>query len=108
MVEKGELSREYCTECGSRKTLPLSAKSPHIFIISLHALISDFLSHSMSEAQLDFVFDEMLPKKLKDMTLVDVGSRLGAVLYYVLILHSSLFLFSSPSLIFTLSGAYFH
>lgn len=57
------MSRNYCMSCGSRKTAPL-----------------DFISHSFSLVELKFLFQKMLPD-LSGKTLVDVGSRLGAVLY---------------------------
>ena len=42
----------------------------------------DFISHSASLQQLKFIFQQALPD-LRDKTLVDVGSRLGVVLYGV-------------------------
>ncbi|XP_072284529.1 uncharacterized protein [Pyxicephalus adspersus] len=63
LCEEGKMSRNYCTSCGSRQTAPI-----------------DFISHSFSVAELKFLFQQMLPD-LSGKTLVDVGSRLGAVLY---------------------------
>lgn len=45
-------------------------------------LFTDFISHSFSLVELKFLFQKMLPD-LSGKTLVDVGSRLGAVLYAV-------------------------
>ncbi|XP_018422551.1 PREDICTED: uncharacterized protein LOC108795757 [Nanorana parkeri] len=63
LCEEGKMSRNYCMSCGSRKTAPI-----------------DFISHSFSVVDLKFLFQQMLPD-LSGKTLVDVGSRLGAVLY---------------------------
>lgn len=63
LCEDGAMSRTYCLSCGSYRTAPL-----------------DFLSHSFSVAELHFLFQNVLPD-LRGQTLVDVGSRLGAVLY---------------------------
>ncbi|XP_053553738.1 uncharacterized protein LOC128645031 [Bombina bombina] len=63
LCDEGKMSRNYCLSCGSRKTAPL-----------------EFLSHSFSLAELKFLFHHALPD-LTGKTLVDVGSRLGAVLY---------------------------
>lgn len=43
---------------------------------------TDFISHSFSIPELQFLFEKVLPD-LSGRTLVDVGSRLGAVLYAV-------------------------
>ncbi|XP_034431685.1 uncharacterized protein zgc:109986 isoform X1 [Hippoglossus hippoglossus] len=63
LCEEGTMSRTYCLTCGSQRTAPL-----------------DFISHSFSVAELQFLFQNVLPD-LSGRTLVDVGSRLGAVLY---------------------------
>lgn len=39
------------------------------------------ISHSLSVAQLQFIFQQLLPQDLSDTTVLDVGSRLGAVLF---------------------------
>lgn len=51
----------------------------YIFIILV------YLSHSMSRDGLLFIFKVLLPT-LKNKTILDIGSRLGAVLYGVKIL----------------------
>ncbi|XP_078134189.1 uncharacterized protein LOC144535532 isoform X1 [Sander vitreus] len=61
--EDGTMSRSYCLSCGSHRTAPL-----------------DFISHSFSISELHFLFENVLPD-LSGRLLVDVGSRLGAVLY---------------------------
>ncbi|KAF7201223.1 uncharacterized protein zgc:109986 isoform X2 [Nothobranchius furzeri] len=66
LCEEGTMSRNYCLSCGSIRTAPL-----------------DFISHSFSASELQFLFQNVLPD-LTGRTLVDVGSRLGAVLYGVL------------------------
>ncbi|XP_075699796.1 uncharacterized protein LOC142664529 isoform X3 [Rhinoderma darwinii] len=63
LCEEGKMSRNYCMSCGSTKTAPI-----------------DFLSHSFSILELKFLFHHALPD-LSGKTLLDVGSRLGAVLY---------------------------
>ncbi|KAK5887075.1 hypothetical protein CesoFtcFv8_018044 [Champsocephalus esox] len=63
LCDEGSLSRSYCLSCGSTRTAPL-----------------DFLSHSFSIPELHFLFESVLPD-LSGRVLVDVGSRLGAVLY---------------------------
>uniref|UniRef100_A0A3Q2W656 Zgc:109986 n=1 Tax=Haplochromis burtoni TaxID=8153 RepID=A0A3Q2W656_HAPBU len=65
LCERGLMSRNYCLSCGSHRTAPL-----------------DFISHSFSVTELRFLFQHVLPD-LSGRTLVDVGSRLGAVLYGV-------------------------
>lgn len=44
--------------------------------------IPDFISHSASLQQLKFIFQQALPD-MRGKTLVDVGSRLGVMLYGV-------------------------
>ncbi|XP_053290571.1 uncharacterized protein zgc:109986 [Pleuronectes platessa] len=63
LCEEGTMSRTFCLACGSQRTAPL-----------------DFISHSFSVSELQFLFQNVLPD-LSGRTLVDVGSRLGAVLY---------------------------
>ncbi|XP_076013141.1 uncharacterized protein LOC143005671 isoform X2 [Genypterus blacodes] len=63
LCETGAMSRSYCLDCGSLRSAPL-----------------DFLSHSFSVAELQFLFQNVLPD-LTGRRLLDVGSRLGAVLY---------------------------
>ncbi|KAJ4919357.1 hypothetical protein JOQ06_000772, partial [Pogonophryne albipinna] len=55
LCDEGSLSRSYCLSCGSTRTAPL---------------------------ELHFLFESVLPD-LSGRVLVDVGSRLGAVLYGV-------------------------
>lgn len=56
----------------------------NIFIILV------FLSHSMSQDGLYFIFKVLLPT-LENKTVLDVGSRLGAVLYGVRILFKNMY-----------------
>ncbi|XP_038045939.1 uncharacterized protein LOC119720352 [Patiria miniata] len=63
MCDEGMLSRNYCMDCGSHHTAPLN-----------------FVSHSASLLQLKFMFQKALPD-LAGKTVVDIGSRLGPVLY---------------------------
>lgn len=67
LCDEGKMSHTYCKECGSHNTAPLT-----------------FISHSMSLLQLRFLFESALSSLLSNLNnkcLVDVGSRLGAVLY---------------------------
>ena len=43
---------------------------------------TDLISHSMSREEIKFIFSDLLPD-LTGKTVVDIGSRLGAVLYGV-------------------------
>ncbi|XP_011861851.1 PREDICTED: uncharacterized protein LOC105558657 isoform X2 [Vollenhovia emeryi] len=63
LVDNNQLQRYYCTDCGSRSIKPLI-----------------LLSHSMSHEGLVFIFKVLLPS-LKNKTVLDIGSRLGPVLY---------------------------
>ncbi|KAK7504953.1 hypothetical protein BaRGS_00003981 [Batillaria attramentaria] len=63
LCEEGKLSRNYCAKCGSHDTRPLTV-----------------ITHSSSVPQLKFIFQHVLPS-LHNKTLLDVGSRTGAVLY---------------------------
>jgi hypothetical protein len=72
LCEAGKLARSYCTSCGSRNIKDLN-----------------FISHSFSIRELEFVFKdalrgvllEVLGLGLDKCCVVDVGSRLGSVLY---------------------------
>jgi len=55
-------------------------------------LKQDFISHSASMMELKFIFEEALVGKLDGKTLVDIGSRLGCVLFAVPSLRFSFFL----------------
>nr|XP_045010918.1 uncharacterized protein LOC101613092 isoform X2 [Jaculus jaculus] len=66
LCEEGKMSRHYCTVCGSHQTASLG-----------------FISHSFSLMELKFIYHHVLPD-LSGKVLVDVGSRLGTVLYGVL------------------------
>ncbi|KAM6969675.1 uncharacterized protein LKV04_018248 [Tautogolabrus adspersus] len=61
--EEGTMSRSFCLSCGSHRTASL-----------------EFISHSFSISELQFLFHNVLPD-LSGRMLVDVGSRLGVVLY---------------------------
>jgi len=63
--EKGLLARDFCTKCGGRDIQPLN-----------------YISHSISDVQARFIFDHILPSDLSHATILDVGSRLGVLLYY--------------------------
>ncbi|XP_058707106.1 uncharacterized protein LOC131585220 [Poecile atricapillus] len=63
LCEEGKMSRSYCTQCGSYKTASL-----------------EFISHSFSLMELKFLYQHVLPD-LTGKVVVDVGSRLGAVLF---------------------------
>ncbi|XP_016844040.1 uncharacterized protein LOC100120613 [Nasonia vitripennis] len=63
LVEDGKMQRNYCKDCGSKNTEPLI-----------------FISHSMSKEAIYHIFNNRLPV-LVDKVVLDIGSRLGAVLY---------------------------
>jgi len=63
LCDEGKLPKSYCLTCGSRNTKSLT-----------------FISHSASQENLAFIFKRMLPN-LKGKHVLDVGSRIGAVLY---------------------------
>ncbi|XP_076406764.1 uncharacterized protein LOC102926838 isoform X2 [Peromyscus maniculatus bairdii] len=63
LCEEGKMSRNFCTVCGSHRTAPLG-----------------FISHSFSLMELKFIYLHVLPD-LSGKLLVDIGSRLGTVLY---------------------------
>ncbi|KAK7913145.1 hypothetical protein WMY93_013356 [Mugilogobius chulae] len=70
MCEDGTFSRNFCLQCGSSRTRELVRTGSR----------PEFLSHSFSVPELRFLFLNVLPD-LSGLVLVDVGSRLGAVLY---------------------------
>jgi len=61
--DKGLLQRYYCKDCSSRNVAPL-----------------EFISHSMSVTEAKFIFTHILPN-MAGKIVVDIGSRLGVVLY---------------------------
>ncbi|XP_054714850.1 uncharacterized protein LOC129224426 [Uloborus diversus] len=63
LVEEGMLSRNYCKSCSSTNIAPIT-----------------FISHSASAQRIEFIFRYLLPD-LRHKVFLDVGSRLGAVLY---------------------------
>jgi len=64
LCKMGSLNRNYCQDCGSRNVIPLN-----------------FISHSASKEQLHFIFGKEVFPDLTGKIVVDVGSRLGNVLY---------------------------
>nr|XP_026493999.1 uncharacterized protein LOC113399147 [Vanessa tameamea] len=64
LVNKGKVKRNFCLDCNSRNIEKLT-----------------FISHSMSRQALQYIFNVLLPNDLESKELMDVGSRLGAVLY---------------------------
>ncbi|XP_074660362.1 uncharacterized protein LOC141912844 isoform X2 [Tubulanus polymorphus] len=63
LCELGKISRNYCQLCGSHQVSPLT-----------------FISHSASLIQVKFIFEYIL-SDLRGKTVIDIGSRLGALLY---------------------------
>eukprot|EP00126_Sphaerothecum_destruens_P010432 Sdes_comp20741_c0_seq4m16606 len=66
LCDEGKLFRSICLDCNSTRIQDIN-----------------FISHSMSSPQLRVVFHKYLPLDLSSSTILDVGSRLGAVLYGV-------------------------
>jgi len=63
LVQEGLLSRSFCQDCGSRNIEDLT-----------------FITHSCSKERLELIFCGLLPS-LAGKTVIDIGSRIGAVLY---------------------------
>lgn len=63
LVQEGLLSRSFCQDCGSRNIEDLT-----------------FITHSCSKERLELIFCGLLPP-LTGKTVIDIGSRIGAVLY---------------------------
>ena len=63
LVQEGKLDRSYCLDCNSRRIEDLT-----------------YITHSCSKERLEFIFGELLPS-LQGKKVLDIGSRLGAVLY---------------------------
>ncbi|XP_052742167.1 uncharacterized protein LOC112048168 [Bicyclus anynana] len=64
MVMKGKLKKQYCLDCNSRNIEDLTV-----------------ISHSMSSQTLQCIFKVVLPEDLEGKQVLDIGSRLGSVLY---------------------------
>jgi hypothetical protein len=62
LVDHGDLQRNYCLDCGSKNTKPLSKSIVDLFCRFDNNLEFpvDFISHSMSRERLDYVFNAML------------------------------------------------
>jgi len=63
LVQEGHLSRNHCGDCGSRNIEDTT-----------------FITHSCSKERLKHIFTKVLPP-LAGKTVVDIGSRIGAVLW---------------------------
>merc|ERR1712004_106071 len=63
MTEEGKIPSHYCKDCGSKNCGEI-----------------EIMTHSCGRDDLEFIFDVLLPD-LTGKTVLDVGSRLGAVLY---------------------------
>ncbi|VDD97191.1 unnamed protein product [Enterobius vermicularis] len=68
LVDANLLSRNFCTKCGSKEVKPLT-----------------FITHSLSIDQLRYIFTVLVPlnQAMHNRLILDIGSRLGAVLYGV-------------------------
>ncbi|KAK6012359.1 PAP2 family protein, partial [Ostertagia ostertagi] len=66
MIAAGKLQRRFCVDCGSRNIKDLN-----------------FISHSLAHCQLEFIFTQLVPLKSQPegFRVLDIGSRLGAVIY---------------------------
>ncbi|KAK5983371.1 DOT1 domain-containing protein, partial [Trichostrongylus colubriformis] len=66
MINAGKLKRRFCVDCGSRNIKDLN-----------------FISHSLAHCQLEFIFTQLVPLKsqAEGFNVLDIGSRLGAVIY---------------------------
>jgi len=63
LLADGTIPKSICRDCGSKNTEEIT-----------------IITHSCSHEKIEFIFRGLLPP-LKDKTVLDVGSRLGAVLY---------------------------
>ncbi|KAE9420403.1 hypothetical protein Angca_000276, partial [Angiostrongylus cantonensis] len=66
MMKSGKFGRRYCADCGSKNIEKFN-----------------FISHSLAHCQLEFMFTQLVPLKSQrdDFRVLDIGSRLGAVIY---------------------------
>ncbi|KAF2071246.1 hypothetical protein CYY_007428 [Polysphondylium violaceum] len=64
MVESGKLQSHYCLDCNSKSVATLN-----------------YISHSTTPNQLKYMFSEAFLGDTTDKKLLDIGSRLGSVLY---------------------------
>ncbi|KAL0271198.1 UNVERIFIED_CONTAM: hypothetical protein PYX00_008369 [Menopon gallinae] len=64
LVDKGQISRHYCAKCYSKDVKLLT-----------------FISHSMSIKRIIYLFTSVLPPLSNKEVILDIGSRLGGVLY---------------------------
>ncbi|XP_026752537.1 uncharacterized protein LOC113512809 [Galleria mellonella] len=64
LTKQGKIKRHYCLDCNSRNIQELT-----------------LISHSLSRQTLLYIFKFLLPKDLENKQILDLGSRLGAVLY---------------------------
>jgi hypothetical protein len=63
----GQLKNYFCNDCGSKNIESLN-----------------FISHSTSTLQLHYIFEHVLNgMEVNDKIVLDIGSRLGSVLYVV-------------------------
>ncbi|VDN59185.1 unnamed protein product [Dracunculus medinensis] len=76
LVDQGKLSRNYCVRCGSLDVKPLI-----------------FFSHSLSLLQLRYIFTTLVPlnANMSGKLILDIGSRLGCVLYASYLYRISIF-----------------
>ena len=81
----------------------LNLSSFVLFFPFFFFLLADFISHSASLFQLRYIFGSNVLGDIEGKTLVDVGSRLGSVLYTVSSLLLSFFYRLPFSPLFSLS-----
>lgn len=101
LTAQGRIESHYCVECGSTKTKSLSKESfPQFYIMIIQLTcgpssddlyFAAFISHSASRAQIAYMYNVLLPPIEEDKVLLDVGSRLGPILYGVRIFCLNLF-----------------
>eukprot|EP01132_Coremiostelium_polycephalum_P007841 gene7841-9655_t len=64
LVDQGKLSNNYCIDCNSKNIAPIN-----------------FVSHSTTVKQIKYIFSQNVLSNLSDKVVLDIGSRLGSVLY---------------------------
>lgn len=89
LVERGTIYRQYCRSCGGHNIDDVSMCIWGLLVLlrlNASPVSQAFISHSFSLHQLRFLYKDVLPTlgyNRASASLLDVGARLGAVLYGV-------------------------
>lgn len=81
---------KYCKKCGSNdiEVSLLNCMYSNLLFQNFIDLIfflqdTQFISHSLSRAKMKYLFNVMLPSECNNLKILDIGSRIGAVLFGV-------------------------